>query len=74
MRPNNTTKLLLLSLTILSTFANLHVNNVLKCKVSPPLSPAETQLASNQEAFAVSLPLFIKLRKDRFKTSGPIAF
>ena len=60
MSPNNTTKLLLLFLTILSTFAILHVNNVLKCKVPPPLSPAETQLASNEQPFAVSLPRFIK--------------
>jgi hypothetical protein len=49
MSPNNTTKLLLLFLTILSTFAILHVNNVPKCKASPPLSPAETQLTSNEE-------------------------
>jgi hypothetical protein len=36
------------------------VYKVLKCKVPPPFSPAETQLASNEEPFAVSLPRFIK--------------
>jgi len=60
MSANNTTKLLLLFLTILSTFAILRVNNVLKCKVPPPLSPAEIQLASTEEPFAVSLPRFTK--------------
>lgn len=60
MSPNNTTKLLLLFLIILPTFAILRVNNVLKCKVPLPLSPAETQLASTEEPFEVSLPRFIK--------------
>jgi hypothetical protein len=63
MSPNNTTKLLLLFLTILSTFAILHVNTVLKCKVPLPLYPAETQLASNEEPFAVSLLRFIKAQE-----------